>query len=666
MLGGGGLRGKMTLSDSLSSSVTWGWRPVLREIDSVVKMCTAMGECTTALRTSTAQQQLLRATAGRCVSAVHRARTRHTAQLGAAGGGELLEGGNRLERYLQIIEIACAAIIERLNALEGKDKKELILNALEEFIAIEVKHAEGASARCLRAQVESCERWCDKNVFPAGGNMTVDTVGSSALDEAVGLDEFGDDGESDGEEEEESDAEGGGGGGVGSGEENENENEDDRDGGGRSSFSAKARTPFLPEERNYVDNVRPLYWIAIEALCSRLEVLHSSGSASHAIAASGRAVLGRHTVIWNGLDIDVRALPASRALRAAPRASIPRPTVHHSARLRLGDPTLPVVLLLGWWRSRPALLEKYAALYAARGFGTLALSATTFDMAAAPLAFLGLGLSALAGRILAELARMNDSANGVKPACSGVVVHAFSNGGALLYAELVKRAQTRGGGGGSSRSFAIRGAVFDSCPGTLLSPTAGVRAFLASSPSQLTLAASVVVAAGAPVALVAALHALLKRFGVKRPAASAALIALAVLVARIAAAKRREMTFQQTLRRAALRRLLSLSVVPELYLFSSADAIIPASGIKALIAHRLRSESTLQVVQRQWCAYAIYTSGSSRRSIVSHTRCPPPLHPPLPARTGTIQRTSPTIVTIASRTRKQRCSLPARSHGEHV
>ena len=391
MLGGGGLRGKMTLSDSLSSSVTWGWRPVLREIDSVVKMCTVMGECTTALRTSTAQQQLLRATAGRCVSAVHRARTRHTAQLGAAGGGELLEGGNRLERYLQIIEIACAAIIERLNALEGKDKKELILNALEEFIAIEVKHAEGASARCLRAQVESCERWCDKNVFPAGGNMTVDTVGSSALDDAVGLDEFGDDGESDGEEEEESDAEGGG---VGSGEENENENEDDRDGGGRSSFSAKARTPFLPEERNYVDNVRPMYWIAIEALCSRLEVLHSSGSASHAIAASGRAVLGRHTVIWNGLDIDVRNLPASRALRAAPRASIPRPTVHHSARLRLGDPTLPVVLLLGWWRSRPALLEKYAALYAARGFGTLALSATTFDMAAAPLAFLGLGLSA--------------------------------------------------------------------------------------------------------------------------------------------------------------------------------------------------------------------------------------------------------------------------------
>ena len=65
--------------------------------------------------------------------------------------------------------------------------------------------------------------------------------------------------------------------------------------------------------------------------------------------------------------------------------------------------------------------------------------------------------------------------------CRGVVVHAFSNGGALVYAEILKRAR--------GRPTAFLGAVLDSCPGSISSVASGARAFLATRPSALSLAA---------------------------------------------------------------------------------------------------------------------------------------------------------------------------------
>ena len=64
---------------------------------------------------------------------------------------------------------------------------------------------------------------------------------------------------------------------------------------------------------------------------------------------------------------------------------------------------------------------------------------------------------------------------------AGIVVHAFSNGGSLVYEELVKSMNEPGPGRSSLRSR-LRGIIFDSTPARLTFPTAW-RALSAAVPS---------------------------------------------------------------------------------------------------------------------------------------------------------------------------------------
>ena len=173
--------------------------------------------------------------------------------------------------------------------------------------------------------------------------------------------------------------------------------------------------------------------------------------------------------------------------------------------------------------------------------------------------------------------------------CRGVIVHAFSNGGALVYAEILKRAR--------GRPTEFLGAVFDSCPGSISSIASGARAFLATQPSALSIAAVGGAVLGAPVAIVALLRAAFSRVGAQRPTRAAVLAAL-VLCALYAAAQRRKS--------AAFLRGLSAAArtAPELYCYSDGDAVVPAAPIAALIARRMRGApgKSLRVVQRRWKA----------------------------------------------------------------
>ena len=381
-----------SLQASLSESVQWGWKPVLRELDTVTEACAAMPGCTE-LCTSAGQRALLRGHVGRCAMALKRTRSRYTAQCAAAGGGALLEADNRLDAYLQIAEISCAALVERIDALGG-EQSHAARTAVEELIALEVEHVRQMTARCPRAHVERTERWCDANA-PPSLEVALNQAPSFGGDEddGVGLDEFGDDDELsdiDGAEGPRVDEDGRRRGAGGAG---------DADDAG----AATLRAELLPAELVYVEVGRPAYWLASEALCARLETLHHEGGEAHAIAAAAREVLARHARCWRQIDADLRALPASGALRPAPAAPQPCPTLHPSARLRLADASRPLVLLLGWWHSRPATVEKYAAVYAARGISTLALTATTLEI------FLGYSSAALAARILDELDRITGS-----------------------------------------------------------------------------------------------------------------------------------------------------------------------------------------------------------------------------------------------------------------
>ena len=376
-----------SLQASLSESVQWGWKPVLRELDMVTEACAAMPGCTE-LCTSAGQRALLRGHVARCAMALKRVRTRYTAQCAAAGGGALLEADNRLDSYLQIAETSCDALLERIVTLGGQ-QSHAASAAVEELIALEVEHVRLMTARCPRAHVERTERWCDANA-PSALDVTLNHAPSFGGDDddGIGLDEFGDDELSDMDDAENAGAdEGGRGEGVGG------------NGAAYSTGAAALRAELLPAERVYVEVSRPAYWLASEALCTRLDALHT-GDEVRAIAAAAREVLARHARCWRELDTNLSALPASGALRAAPAAPQPCPALHPSARLRLADASRPLVLLVGWWHSRPATVEKYAAVYAARGISTLALTATTVEI------FLGFSIGALATRILNELDRI--------------------------------------------------------------------------------------------------------------------------------------------------------------------------------------------------------------------------------------------------------------------
>ena len=129
-----------------------------------------------------------------------------------------------------------------------------------------------------------------------------------------------------------------------------------------------------------------------------------------------------------------------------------------------------VILLLGWLGCQDRFLSKYSKLYEDEGH-------TTVRVIVSPYQIMLFSKRSLADNLISVLKLiLKDEAPD-----TGVLIHAFSNGGALVYEEIVKSMSAPAAGNTALRAR-LRGVIFDSAPARLTFTTAW-RALTAAVPS---------------------------------------------------------------------------------------------------------------------------------------------------------------------------------------
>jgi pimeloyl-ACP methyl ester carboxylesterase len=200
-----------------------------------------------------------------------------------------------------------------------------------------------------------------------------------------------------------------------------------------------------------------------------------------------------------------------------------------------------VILLLGWLGCEDRFLSKYSKIYEEDGHITIRLIAS-------PVRIMMLSKRRLAEDVIILL---NSIFNNEAPD-AGLVIHAFSNGGSLIYEELANSMSAPGPGRASLRAR-LRGIIFDSTPARLTFPTAW-RALSAAVPSLL----------------------------LRVP------IMFGMLIFNAAQFLLLDLPFRRPSRPALFWNTLAddPAACPQLFIYSPADAIVPCADVEAMLRAR--------------------------------------------------------------------------------
>ena len=231
-----------------------------------------------------------------------------------------------------------------------------------------------------------------------------------------------------------------------------------------------------------------------------------------------------------------------------------------------------------WFLMRQCAIRRYAEVYQRLGWPVLRINGTTSPTVRESVcAKTTAAMLQCVGRLTAQ--------------GGSVVFHSFSNGGCLLYASFVDQLMNTRRTSPSRVDFVLRGAVFDSCPGTL------ELSVLASSLEASTRRRSVLWAmrllgfcggALAPVALALVWRRLPRSFKI--------IVAVWVVWAVVRAAtgghvlpwSLRQQRYWDSIRRAG--PTLGLD---ELFLYSTSDKLVPASMLDALVGERKQMRAAM-------------------------------------------------------------------------
>mmetsp|Transcript_101202 Transcript_101202/g.325134 ORF Transcript_101202/g.325134 Transcript_101202/m.325134 type:complete len:300 (-) Transcript_101202:61-960(-) len=225
-------------------------------------------------------------------------------------------------------------------------------------------------------------------------------------------------------------------------------------------------------------------------------------------------------------------------------------------------PKALVVVLLGWWGSTDNALSKFAQLYLDRGISVLRFTAHGGET------FRGADRrSSVAAALLDEVERTSCVAGGEHPQ---LLFHMMSNNGASLYTSMMECAQQRG-----KYQWVIgatRGVVYDCAPGNLTLPVF-VKAFLATRP-PLSLRLGLLVP---PSALLLLLLWAVRRWPVR---AALALLAVGGSLWRGGSNNYNEEYHHKL--------ASDPTTCPQLFLYSSGDALVSHEAVECLIEQRRR------------------------------------------------------------------------------
>lgn len=267
---------------------------------------------------------------------------------------------------------------------------------------------------------------------------------------------------------------------------------------------------------------------------------------------------------------------------AGGRANVGQAHQHEAATSR--TTRAPLAIVLGWMGSQPRHVDKYSAVWQKRGYAVL--------RAIAPVAHVMMPQKHARRRAeAAEQLLMRALRRHSPPHC---VVHIFSNGGCMLWRHMAPLLSPTG----PYAALNVRAVIFDSCPCPLDSMLTGARAVYYGTGMDKS-----------------------RPFVAARAVAmpSLALFAIALLTGRPSAFAKWLRGWLRTLFQPTASRLRSLGIVaivfaiaywntrrrvrimndaywgdlvgsrvgvPELYIFSTSDSLVPASGVEKMIAAR--------------------------------------------------------------------------------
>ncbi|GBG31742.1 Transmembrane protein 53 [Hondaea fermentalgiana] len=224
-----------------------------------------------------------------------------------------------------------------------------------------------------------------------------------------------------------------------------------------------------------------------------------------------------------------------------------------------------IVFTLGWWRSKPKALSKYAALYErqakVKAVCVDTLSSQELMLTSARTKAVQRAVQTL--RAQCEAQQKEGGQNGERPR---VVVHCMSNNGGLELNDVLKKLEQEAD---APWKPDIRGIVFDSCPGNLTF-RAWSGALFASSSNKLPLGLGL----GAGIlATTLGLHATLGGVGT-----------IAVLGAGLVAGRSFENFLTERYHRHMVERTAG---IPKLFLYSDGDDLVTYDAVEA-VAKRMK------------------------------------------------------------------------------